>query len=148
MFILLNLFITGSCSCFDGAVVGGWLCLVKPPSALLLPLVLLVVCGLSGDLSGCFFFFPVSASFIQRPEGERLILIHLSFPEWHEFEQLEVTEVPSKTLPAPPGVWLCGWGSCSRLKSCPSYEELRGQSGEREGEGKLPLLYRTAVLLR
>lgn len=94
-----------------------------------------------------FFLFPGSAAFIQRPGGERLVLIQLSFPEWHEFEQLEMTEVPSKTVPAPPGAWLHGWGSCSRFKGCPSYEELRGQSGEREGEGKFTLLYRTVVLL-
>lgn len=80
MFILLNLFITGSCSRFGG----GWLRLVKPPSALLLPLVLLMVCGLSRELSEVFFF-PGSAAFIQRPEGERLILVQLIFPEWHEF---------------------------------------------------------------
>lgn len=55
--------------------------------------VLMLVCGLSGELSG-FFFFPGSAAIIQRPGGERLILIQLSFPEWHELEQLEMTEVP------------------------------------------------------
>lgn len=73
--------------------MGGWLCLVKPPCALLLPLVLILECGLSGELSG-FFFFPGSAAFIQRPGGEGLILIQLSFPQWHEFEQLGMTEVP------------------------------------------------------
>ena len=76
-----------------------------------------------------------------------MILIQLRFPEWHEFEQLEMAEVPSKTVPAPPGVWLHGWGSYSQFKGCPSYEELHGQSGERKGEGKLPLLYRTVMLL-
>lgn len=40
------------------------------------------------------FFFPGSAAFIQRPGGEGLILIQLSFPQWHEFEQLGMTEVP------------------------------------------------------
>ena len=39
MFILLNLFKTGSCSRFGGAVVSEWLRLVKPPCALFLPLV-------------------------------------------------------------------------------------------------------------
>lgn len=57
MFILLNLFITDSCSHFGGAVVRGWLCAVKPPRALLLPLVLMLVCGLSRELFGFFFFF-------------------------------------------------------------------------------------------
>lgn len=94
-----------------------------------------------------FFFFPGSAAFVQRQGGETLILIQLSFTKQHEFEQLEMTEVPSKTLHVPPGVWLQGWGSCSQFKGCLSSEELHGHSGEEEGEEKLPLLYRTVVLL-
>lgn len=35
--LLLNFLITSSCSQFGGAVVGGWLRLVKPPYALLFP---------------------------------------------------------------------------------------------------------------
>lgn len=94
-----------------------------------------------------FFFFPGSATFVQRQGGETLILIQLSFAKQHEFEQLEMAEVPSKTLRVSPGVWLQDWGSCSQFKGCPSYGELHGHSGEEEGEEKLPLLYRAVVLL-
>lgn len=49
--------------------MGGWLCLVKPPCALLLPLVLILECGLSGELSGFFFFLSWVCSIY--PEARR-----------------------------------------------------------------------------
>jgi len=89
--ILLNLFITGSCCRFDVAVVGGWLHLVKLRCARLLPLGADAAVWLMRR-AVWIFFFAGSAAFIQRPEGERSILIQLSVLGWHEFEQLEMTK--------------------------------------------------------